>query len=528
MMKNFLQKLCLPALLLLSAHAYCQVPKLSSYPVAAPTIFLDFDGQTVQTPAWQSGNAFICAPSTMNAAQITDIFNRVSEDYRPFAVNITTDSTVYFAAPPAQRVRMIITSTSAWMPGVGGTTYIGSFTWGSETPGFIFEDRISYNPKNIAECCTHESGHAVGLSHQARYDSSCNLLEQYNSGTGTGQTSWAPVMGNSYAKNMTGWSDGPTPYGCTLIEDNLTTITTQNGFGYRADDYAETMNASTTNLNPVSFSMPGLISTPTDKDAFKLVLTQSGPYHMEANPYSVGANNDGADLDIMLSIYNSAGTLIQAYNPIDAMNVTVDTTLNAGTYYITISGAGNNNTSNYGSLGSYTFIGNKGGPLAIHGVTLAGITDKNLHRLSWNVIADEPLASQVLETSDNGIDFHPLVITNGTATSYSYAPAKSGTYFYRLKAISVLNQDMYSNIVTLKASGSGKLFTVSTLVQQTISVTATDSYNYNLYDANARLLASGKMQKGTGTINVQNLPKGMYILQMMNDNYKQTERIIKE
>jgi ABC-type Fe2+-enterobactin transport system substrate-binding protein len=83
-MKNLAQKLCLMALLLLSLEAYCQVPKLSSLSTAAPTIFLDFDGHSVQHAAWQSGLAFTCAPASLSSSQITEIFNRVSEDYRPF------------------------------------------------------------------------------------------------------------------------------------------------------------------------------------------------------------------------------------------------------------------------------------------------------------------------------------------------------------------------------------------------------------------------------------------------------------
>ena len=526
-MKNFTQKLCFMASLIFTLNATAQVPKLSSLPSVLPTIFLDFDGQTVQNGAWQSGNRFICAPSTMNAAQITDIFNRVSEDYRPFAVNITTDSTKFLAAPLTQRVRIIVTPTSSWFPNVGGVTYVNSFTYGDDIPGFVFENMILYTPKYIAEACTHEAGHAVGLSHQSRYDQNCNMVEEYSSGSGTGETSWAPVMGNSYAKNMTGWSEGPTPYGCAMPEKNLTVITTENGFYYRPDDYPETMDATTTNLNPVSFNIPGIISIPSDKDAFKIVLTQAGPYHFEANPYSVGPNNDGADLDIQLSLFNSAGVLIQNYNPLESMSVKVDTTLDAGTYYIQVSGAGNNNTSNYGSLGSYTFTGFKG-VLAIHSVTLQGATDKNIHKLSWNVVADEPMASQVLETSDDGVLFHPLVTANNSARAYSYTPTQSGNYFYRVKVISVTGQARRSNVVMLKAVGDGKLFDVSTLVQQNISIRATDNYSYCLYDANARMISSGKLTKGIGNINVEGLSKGMYILQMISDNYKQTERIIKQ
>ena len=51
------------------------VPKLSSYPAAPATIFLDFDGHYVQSTVWNGGNSFYCAPSGLTDPQITEVFN---------------------------------------------------------------------------------------------------------------------------------------------------------------------------------------------------------------------------------------------------------------------------------------------------------------------------------------------------------------------------------------------------------------------------------------------------------------------
>jgi Secretion system C-terminal sorting domain len=460
--------------------------------------------------------------------QITEIFNRVSEDYRPFAVNITTDSTKFLAAPPAQRIRIIVTTTSAWYPyNVGGVTYTNSFTWGNDIPGFVFSEKLLNNSKYVAECCSHESGHAVGLSHQSTYNASCVLTAAYSQGTGSGETSWAPIMGNSYDRNMTGWNNGPTEYGCTLVEDNLSIITTQNGFGYRADDFLETLDNNTTILNPVSFNISGIITTTMDKDAFKITMAQAGAIHIDATPYNLGANGRGANLDVMLSLYNSSNTLISTYNPLSSMSVVIDTTLSVGTYYVVVAGAGNNNTSNYGSLGSYTLSGARG-VLAIHNVTLQGNTNGSQHKLSWSIISDEAITTQVLETSTNGINFSPILTDASGVKNYSYLPTKTGAIYYRLKATSVIGESVYSNIVLLKTNANVKSFEVSTLVQQNIQVTATENYNYKIYDANARLVASGKYRDGISSIDIANFSSGMYILQLITNNNIQTERIIKQ
>ena len=250
--------------------------------------------------------------------------------------------------------------------------------------------------------------------------------------------------------------------------------------------------------------------------------------HISVTPFGVGTLNDGADLDVKLMMYNSAKVLIATYNPLDAMNVNIDTSLNAGDYYIQVAGAANNNTTSYGSIGSYTLSGYRG-PLPIHNISLKGINDNGLHKLKWEIIADEPIASQVLEVSSNGNEFHSMMTDVDGIRRYEYTPSEKNTLFYRLKATNTLNQSLYSNILILKTnSSSDKLFSVSTLVQDNIVVKATDNFTYNLFDVNGRLIISGKQIKGNSNINVQNLTKGMYVLQMLTDNYKQTERIIKQ
>ena len=109
--------------LLLFALVFCTglqvkaVPKLSSYPSAQATVFLDFDGHFVNSGIWNSANPFACAASGLTDAQVTEVFNRVAEDFRPFNLNITTDSSVFLNAPIDSRIRLIVTTTSSWYPG---------------------------------------------------------------------------------------------------------------------------------------------------------------------------------------------------------------------------------------------------------------------------------------------------------------------------------------------------------------------------------------------------------------------------
>ncbi|MDE3212974.1 MAG: T9SS type A sorting domain-containing protein [Bacteroidota bacterium] len=526
-----LRTLILLFAILLSLKAAAS-PALSSLPSASATIYLDFDGYYVQNSLWNSGNPIDCAPAALTDAQITEIFDRVSEDFRPFNINITTDSTVFYAAPLNERVRIIVTPTSGWYTGVGGVAYTGSFTWGDDTPGFVFTNRLGPdNPKMVAECCTHESGHTLGLSHQSTYDSSCHLLSVYNMGTGSGQTGWAPIMGDSYFKNFSGWYNGPTPNGCSNTQDALTIITTQNGFGYRADDHSDNpaVNPSQVAISNQAFQDSGIITTNTDKDAFAFTLTSAGRFHLDAVPYSVGPSNDGADLDIKLQLLNSSYQTIGTYDSLDILNASIDTVLQSGQYYVMVQGSGNAYTTSYGSLGSYTISGTFT-PLfvtPIKQVLLTGQTSGGQDLLKWNIISDNPVSMITVEGSRDGTQFTTLATLPGDAQQYLYTPAQGGVSFFRISALSISDQMVYSNIISLNAGNNGSDFKIPSLVYNQVTVNAAENFQYNIADMSGRILKTGSGSAGFNSIDISNSPNGIYLLQLHSSTQRLVKRIVK-
>lgn len=527
-MKKRSTSLMLVLALLVSFNVF-SIPVLNSLSTAPATIYLDFDGHNVNSAYWNGGVPFTCAAPGMTDTDITEIFNRVAEDYRPFNINITTDSSRFLSAPLNKRIRVVITPTSNWFTGVGGVSFIGSFKWGDDTPAFVFCDRLGpNNPKMVAECCSHESGHSVGLSHQSKYDVTCNLTATYNDGTGSGEAAWAPIMGNSYYRNMSGWNNGPTPYGCTNTQDNLSIITSQNGFTYREDDHSNDISFNPSAIDISTTVVKGIITTNTDKDAFKFTLNENANFSMDVRPFSVGANYAGANLDIKVSLYNASKILINSYNPSGSMYVTVDTILNAGAYYMLVEGTGNTNVNNYGSLGSYT-ITRVAGSLPIHSVTLTGRSDKNKHALTWSIISDDPVKSIVVQSSTDGIIYNTINTLNGQVNNFSYTPLLQNDLYYRLLVTSILKQTNYSNVISLKGvTNPGKSFNVSTFGQNEISVNAAEQYQYRLCDINGNVIAKGNGKQGINKLNISHHPVGVYVLQLLSNNKKQTERIIKQ
>ena len=531
-MKNLFKPGLLMLLILSTMAAKAQVPILSSYPSAPSVIFLDFDGQTVANTPWNSSGPIYCAASGMNNTQITEVFNRVSEDYRPFNINVTTDSTKYFAAPVAQRMRVIITVSYEWYGPAGGVSFIGSFIWGDNTPCFVFTPLLNYNPKNVSEAGAHEAGHTLGLFHQAAYDAGCVLTSQYNYGQGAGEIGWAPIMGIGYYQNFTLWNNGPNPYGCTNYQNDLDIITTGNGFTYRNDDYADNFaGAYNTPFVNNQFAVNGVVERNTDQDMFRITQPALGRFQLNAIPYNVGTGDAGSDLDLQVSLYNGSQTLLNVYNPGNLLSSVIDTSLAAGTYYLKVEGRGNIYAPNYASLGSYTLQGSFSiSTLPLRKLELHGVLNNDERRFSWIIESDEQITGQVLEVSTDGRNFTQLFDASVTDRSYTYRPILNGAAQYRLNVIFDNGRQYYSNIVTLWKTGNytGPKLVTNLINTNAVEVESPGIYNYSICDFNGKTLAQGILKNGSNNITAPVTLPGMYIIRFANGTDQWIDKFVRQ
>jgi hypothetical protein len=531
-MKNLIRSRLLGIVLFASFAANAQTPALSSYPSASPVVFLDFDGQTVSGTSWNTTGPIYCGASGLDATQITEVFNRVAEDYRPFAINITTDSTKYLAAPANKRMRVIITVTSDWYGSAGGVAFTNSFTWGDNTPCFVFSALLNYNVKNIAEASSHEAGHTLGLRHQATYDANCVKISDYNSGQGTGEIGWAPIMGVGYYQNMTLWHNGPNSLGCNVIQTDLSVITGgANGVTFRADDYsnafASAINAPFTNSQ---FAINGVIEQNTDQDLFKFTMPSLSRFTLDAVPYNVGTGDAGSDLDMQVTLYNNAQTVLGVYNPGTLLSSIIDTNLATGVYYIRVEGKGNIYAPAYASLGSYAMQGSiLQSALPLHKLVLNGTFNQNRHLLNWIIEADEVLTEQVLEVSSDGRNFHPLIQPAVVDRSYNYLPSTTNTLLYRLSVRFDNNSHYYSNVVTIRqAKDNSKPKLLTNTVTTTLSVSSPGNFEYSLLDMSGKLLKNGRLSAGMNAVDASTLVNGMYLVRFNNAEQQWTEKFVKQ
>ncbi len=341
---------------------------LHSNPGATKRIFLDLDGHTTTGTFWLNGATIVTPaydidsnPSSFSAtelANIRQIWERVSEDFLPFNVDVTTEDPGIEAlrkvgsSDTEWGIRVVIGQNTAPAPGAGGVAYLNSFSWNTDTPCFVFSGSLG-GPKSVAEATSHEVGHTLNLSHDG------NATQGYYPGHGSGATGWAPIMGVGYYQNLSQWSKGEYS-GANQLQDDLAIITNAtNGFGYRNDDFGSTV-ATASNLNfsnSTTISTTGIIERNTDLDYFRFNLAVGGAATINIDPAVYGPN-----LDIEAKLYNASGTLLLTDNPTNALNASFSTTLTAGTYYISIDGVGMGNPlttgyTDYGSLGFYSITG---------------------------------------------------------------------------------------------------------------------------------------------------------------------------
>lgn len=507
-----------------------QVPVLNSYPGAPATIFLDFDGHYVTGTPWNWDGPINAQPATLSAAQITEIYTRVAEDYGIFNVNITTDSTVYLAAPVTRRIRIIITPTSSWYGSAGGVSFVNSFTWGNNTPAWIFSDLLVNNVKNIAEATSHEAGHSLGLQHQSIFNGSCTKIAEYSEGQGSGEIGWAPIMGVGYSKNLTTWHNGTSAIGCTYYQNDISVIAgATNSFGLRADDHFDTHTAASPIAISFASSASGIINNSSDRDVFKFDLPATNNFRLSAIPQNVGSGNEGANVDIKVALLDQNADTIGRYNPADLLNVGVDTNLNGGTYYLVVDGVANANLPDYGSVGFYTLSASIMHALPVHRLTLTGKMNADDHDLHWNYFADEAIKETHIESSRDGIHFNFLSKLSADSRSFSWKPLNNERIHYRVKVIVAADERAYySNIIELRRAAAGKSIDIaSSMVADHIRINVDKSFSYQLFDETGRLLQRGTLQQGFNQIPVATIKKGLLFLHLQHNSETYTEKLMK-
>lgn len=351
-------------------------PIRHSRPGCANVIYLDFDGAIVEGTGWNSGAgraaSYDCLPfdtdgdpthfSDAEQIAMVQIWERVAEDYAPFEVDVTTEAPAAFTATTAHalitrpRDRNDIALPS---PSAGGVAYVDVFgepDYSHYRPAFVYYSNLSSRADYVAEAVSHEVGHNLGLSHDGLADGRAT----YYAGHGSGETSWAPIMGSAYNRHVTQWSKG----GYTNAnnpEDDLAILDSK--LARRADDAGNTpATALALGDGTAQVSIGSVLETTTDADAFSF-LAANGSLGITLTPYRAAAQTNGGNADLTLELLDADGNVLATAAPAGLTSASLNTTLTAAGRYcvrVTTGGTGDPLASSptgyaaYGALGQLT------------------------------------------------------------------------------------------------------------------------------------------------------------------------------
>jgi hypothetical protein len=409
-------------------------------------LYLDFNGHTVTGTAWNRGTGARTTylarpydsdndPTTFSAAEqevIRNVWERVAEDFRPFDINVTTvEPTTFTPTTGRALITLAIDANGRYVPGgegSGGVAYLDVFGEPNYvtnfSPAWVIADNVGVtNAANIAEVVSHEFGHNLALEHDGRVSPN----EEYYNGHGSGPTSWGPIMGASYGRNVTTFSRGEYTR-ANNTEDDLAIIAER--LPYRLDDMEDT----NTNAGALpNGSTAGVIERSIDVDRYRF-STANGRISIAISPYVSASGTLGNNLDIQAEILNELGAVIATANPAGTGSVAFDLTAPIGVYYLRLRPAAEGNPlaspnptgyTTYGSIGRY-FIDNSTStqPPPVITTQPTGIALPRGSTHTFTIVSDSTTTRYQWSLNGNPI-------SGATSSSLTISPvtfARAGTY----------------------------------------------------------------------------------------------------
>ena len=406
------------------------VPALSSRPGAAYTLYLDFGGFNF-AGTWAStglapGNipAFGNVTGNFNAAdqaKIQEVWVRAAQKYTPFNINVTTidpaiaanqastDSLRQAYYDQTAQLTHTVIADGTWYGANGGVSYVGlaSAPWttaeynGGAGAGwhtdFVFTNYLAASLMNIGEAAAHEAGHTLNLYHQSDYSGSTVINAPYSSGN----SAYAPIMGNAYSAARGAWRVGDSYESDTHTQNDVAVLVANPGLGgYVADGIGHTRLAATplpllggavdaglakgiivplssTAPNPIGAShyTSDVFSFHADGTLFTLTVNDGSEF------LTTGIADPGATLRSTLSILDSAGNVVAAgIEAASTFSESYSGILTSGDYFAVISSYGGesqtlagDNPTQYYDMGSYFLTGSGLAAVPEPGIMLLGV-----------------------------------------------------------------------------------------------------------------------------------------------------------
>jgi hypothetical protein len=237
-----------------------------------------------------------------------------------------------------------------------------------------------------------------------------------------------------------------------------------------------------------------------------------------------------------MDIINSSNTVVNTSSTVNFTNAESEETwkqvtgtisgLTAGTYTLRFS------MDDYANIDDAFLCISPGCVLATTLTNFYAVPNKCNANLNWSAADENELKNYEVQTSNDGIIFKPVATMIPTnASRYTFEnKAESGKSFYRLKLNDKNNSFTYSKIIPITINCDNVSVNVypnpvSDMLHVNINSNALNSAI--IYNTAGKNISNTILQNGDNSINIKNLPNGIYVVKILNNIDTKVYRVTK-
>ena len=157
--------------------------------------------------------------------------------------------------------------------------------------------------------------------------------------------------------------------------------------------------------------------------------------------------------------------------------------------------------------------------------------NNNQTHITWSVATQSNNEKYIIEHSNpesfrDGSNFLPIGEIAGDGTSnetkhyeYIHTSPSIGINYYRIKQVDYDGQYSYSDIASMRYDGDNNITIYPNPTTSEVSITTSEPTTLQILDVYGRLLTKQAISEGQNTINLSELPKGIFIFAVADQRY---------